>query len=212
MTNQFKFSVHEIDGLIYLREYGGKQKIFKTRKELADYISPRTIAQATPAAPPFPSNQASAMNINAANQYCGGVQYSMSNQYNALDYLAGQQYNCSISSASLPKQYDCNNCKGIKNQDGSCGCKSNAEKIKSDMEQQWRAREKQRQAIDNILAEQDKIQKEHDAENKPEEFIGDKLRHMIEFAVKAGYGNNLAQFAADVKALREQANLQDDGK
>lgn len=94
MSNQFKFSVHEIDGLIYLREYGGKQKIFKTRKELADYISPRTIAQATPAAPPYPSNQASSWNINAANTAgLASKQFSMNNAYNANDLLAGQQFN-----------------------------------------------------------------------------------------------------------------------
>lgn len=98
MTNQFKFSVHEIDGLIYLREYGGKQKIFKTRKELADYISPRTIAQATPAAPPFPSNQASAMNINAMHAYSGSQNAAFAN-------LGGNQFNASA-------QFD--NCKPMR--------------------------------------------------------------------------------------------------
>lgn len=71
---------------------------------------------------------------------------------------------------------------------------------------------KLQRSISNALAEQDRIQKEHDAEHKPEQFITEKVRHMIEFAVRAGYGNNLARFAADVQTLKEHANLQDDGK
>jgi len=140
MENQLNFYVQETpSGEIILNDpdggldgnASGHVKVFKTRKELADYINPQV---AEPAAPPYPSNQAqaSAMNINAANAMCGGQQFHMAN-------LAAQQYSVPFA-ASLPKQYDCNNCKGIKNADGSCGCKSNAEKIKNDMEQQLLAK------------------------------------------------------------------------
>ena len=153
MSNKLNFYVQETpSGEIILNDpdvsldgnASGHVKVFKTRKELAEYINPQVTTPAASAEDVHSKSKAwineidkaygdhPKMNINAANAMCGGHQFHMAN-------LAAQQYSVPFA-ASLPGQYDCNNCKGIRNAGGSCGCRSNAEKIKNDMEQQLLAK------------------------------------------------------------------------
>lgn len=225
-------------GKLILREYaegGARETVFSTRKELADYINPQVTA---PAAPPYPSNQASAMNVNALhaqpinnassqnsllNSLLANKQFCMANAaLNANDYLAGAQFNMgnpyNPSQAAMDmmnfiknqdffakvgKQYDCNNCKGIKNADGSCGCKTSAEK--------WNLH----------IANMESIKASDRAvmQSKQKSPVSQEVEAMVEYAIKCGYSGNLHQFPEAIGKIKqlaawykEQANLQDDGK
>lgn len=104
-----KTTIETIEDGYLITNWIGERFFKKTIQEVADHINPPTAkpeiqasdflkAEAAKAqsykctAPPYPSNQANLgqMNINAANAYCGGIQYSMAN-------LAQQQGTGSIA-------------------------------------------------------------------------------------------------------------------
>lgn len=77
---------------------------------------------------------------------------------------------------------------------------------------------KLQRAVDNALAEQERIQKEHDAEHNPKKSSGERLHAFFSQAAAQGYQGRVLDYISAVKAaqcfLNSQGadNLQDDGK